>query len=303
MELFSRIVLLLIVAAGSVALYSAQTFRVATFNVENYIAGPSETRPLKTPAAKQKVRESLRALHADVLALQEIGETNALFELRQNLAREGLDYPYWEWVNGFDTNVHVAVLSRFAIAARRSHSRESFLLHGRRMFVSRGFAEVDIRPNPRYQFTMIVAHLKSKRPTAQADESEIRQEEALVLRDLIDRRLQANPNANLIVLGDLNDYPTARPIRTLIGRGRNVLIDTRPAEQNGDNARGASGRRITWTHHFAKEDTYSRLDYILISRAMAREWDEPGSFVFASPNWGLASDHRPILAQFRAQDE
>jgi hypothetical protein len=44
------------------------------------------------------------------------------------------------------------------------------------------------------------------------------------------------------------------------------LFDTRPAERNGDDPAGApSGhetRNITWTHFYAKEDTYSRIDYI-----------------------------------------
>jgi endonuclease/exonuclease/phosphatase family metal-dependent hydrolase len=52
-----------------------------------------------------------------------------------------------------------------------------------------------------------------------------------------------------------------------------------------------------------KEDTYSRLDYILISKGMAKEWVKEESYVLAIPNWGVASDHRPIVAGFVANDQ
>jgi endonuclease/exonuclease/phosphatase family metal-dependent hydrolase len=285
---------------------AAQTFRVATYNLENYLEEPVGTRPAKSPEGKRKIRESLQALNADVIALQEIGGTNALLELRESLKSEGLAYPHWELVHGWDTNIQVAVLSKFSLVARRPHTNESFLLFGRRFRVSRGFAEVDIQVNPNYAFTLITTHLKSRRPVPEADEAELREEEAKILREKIDARLSANPNVNLVVLGDLNDVKDSRSTREVIGRGRNGLIDTRPAERNGDNQPNPNPRfeprHITWTHHYGKEDTYSRIDYILLSRGMAREWMTNETFVLALPNWGTGSDHRPIVATFFAQD-
>ena len=112
--------------------------------------------------------------------------------------------------------------------------------------------------------------------------------------------MQANPNLNLVVLGDFNDTKDTKPIRTLIGRGRLALLDTRPAERNGDNQPAANERWdpawITWTHFYGKEDTYSRIDYILLSPGLAREWVKADTSVLALPNWGVASDHRPVVA-------
>src|SRR5271169_2481860 len=122
----------------------AETFRVAEYNVENYLDQPTESRPhVKSAEARNKVRESIRALNPDVLALEEMGGTNALLELRASLKADGLDYPYWEHVQGWDTNIHVAVLSRLPIVARRPHTNDNFLLDGRQFRVERGFAEVD----------------------------------------------------------------------------------------------------------------------------------------------------------------
>jgi endonuclease/exonuclease/phosphatase family metal-dependent hydrolase len=166
---------------------------------------------------------------------------------------------------------------------------------------------VDIQVNEHYSFTLIGAHLKSKRTIAEADEADMRLEEAKILREKIDALLTANPNVNLVVLGDFNDTHDSLPVRTIIGRGKKALVDTRPAERNGDEQphsdRRLAPRGVTWTHFFAKEDIYSRLDYICVSSGMAREWTPAETYVLALPNWGLGSDHRPITAGFEAEDK
>src|SRR5262245_13945066 len=286
---------------------ATETFRVATYHVENYLDQPAKTRHAKPLEAKAKVCEGILALKPDVIALQEMGSVAALQELRDSLKAEGLDFPYWNHVTGFDTNIHLAILSKFPFTALRPHPNDDFLLNGRRFHVSRGFAEADIQVNTNYSFTIIAAHLKSKRPIAQADEAELRQEEAKVLREKIEARFAANPNVNLVVLGDLNDTKDSMCIKEVIGRGKRKLVDTRPAERNGDNLSGFGStldhRNVTWTHYFATEDLYSRLDYVLLSPAMAREWVPDQTYILAISNWGLASDHRPLVATFEAADK
>jgi len=291
-----------LLAAATVNL-RADTFRVATYNVENYLDQPTATRgEVKSAAAKAKVRESIRAMHPDVIALEEMGTTNALMELRGSLKAEGEDFPYWEHINGPDPSIHVAVLSKFPIIARHPHPTENFLLDGRSFPVSRGFAEVQIQARPNFTFTLIAAHLKSKRPVPDADEGEERLGEARVLRGIVDGLLRANPDLPLIVLGDMNDVKNADSTRALMGRGKLKLTDTRPAERNGDNTPGSSARmeprNITWTDYYAKEDSYSRIDYILLSRAMVDHWLPAETYVATISNWGAGSDHRPIVAGF-----
>lgn len=285
----------------------AQTFRVAAYNVENYIDAPGGNRPVKPPASRAKVRESILAMKPDVLALEEIGSSNALLELQASLKTGGLDLPNWELVDGYDTNIHVAVLSRFPIVAWRPHTNDTFLLEGRLFHVSRGFGEMDIQVNPKFQFTLIAAHLKSRRPSPLAEEDEWRYEEAVALRHAIDARLDGNPKEKLVVLGDFNDVKDSKPVRAIMGRGKTRLFDTRPAEHNGDDpataGKGHETRNIAWTHYYAKDDVYSRVDYILISHAMERNWLPSETYVLSVPNWGLASDHRPVVAGFMAKDK
>jgi endonuclease/exonuclease/phosphatase family metal-dependent hydrolase len=288
-------------------LLRAELIRIAAYNLENYLDQPTETRRfVKSPEAKAKIRESIRALKPDVISLEEMGTTNALLELRTSLKAEGLDFPYWEHVSGFDTNIHVALLSRFPITARRPHTNENFLLDGRRFSVSRGFLEVDVQVNSNFSVTLLGAHLKSKRAVPEASEAELRLEEAKLLRARVSDILSANPNANLVILGDLNDTKDSQSTKAIVGTGNFKLVDTRPAERNGDDASNLNHRgsqmNVTWTYYYPVEDTYSRIDYILLSPAMARDWVKSETYVLALPNWGIGSDHRPIVAGFEVPD-
>jgi endonuclease/exonuclease/phosphatase family metal-dependent hydrolase len=230
------------------------------------------------------------------------GTANALLELRASLKADALDFPFWEHVTGADTNIHVAGLSKFPIVARRPHTNDNYLLDGRRMRISRGFAEMDIQVTSNFTFTLIAAHLKSRRPVPEADEAERRFQEAKLLHNIVDEHFNANSNVKLIVLGDFNDVKSSDSTGAIIGRGKIKLTDTRPAERNGDNAPNPvprfEPRNVTWTHYYGLEDSYSRIDYLMLSPALARDWVKPETYIPTIPNWGIGSDHRPIVATF-----
>ncbi len=285
---------------------AADSVRLASYNVENYILVTTASRRAKPEDSRNQVALVLKEVHPDILALQEIGGPPALEDLRSRLHRAGLDFPESELVQGWDTNIQVALLSRYPIVARRPHTRETYLASGRRLHVSRGILEADIRVGPDYLLTLFVVHLKSRRTSVTADEAEMRLEEARILREQVDRRLREDPQANIVVLGDLNDTRDSAPVRAVVGRGRHRLIDVRPAERNGDTSSSTEPRyvprTITWTHYYGKEDSYSRIDYVLLDANAERERVRDGAFIPAVPNWGRASDHRPVVVTLEARD-
>jgi len=231
-----------------------------------------------------------------------MGSTNALIELQGALKKSGLDLPFWDHVTGSDTNIHLALLSRFPITARRPRANESFLLGGRRFFVSRGFLDDDLEISPRFHLTLITAHLKSKLASPVADEEELREQEAILLRRLIDSHLAADPATALAVLGDFNDTKDSRTLKTILGRGPNALFDTRPVERvpSGTGNPAAETGGVAWTEHFAKEDIYSRIDYILLSHSLEKRWLKQETYILNLPDWDAASDHRPLVTGFSA---
>lgn len=280
------------------------TFRVASFNVENYLVRAVPGRVVKPLASREAVARHLVDLRPDVVALQEVGDADAVADLQSRLRARGLDLPHAHVVPGHDPSILVAVISRFPFLSRRSHTNESYLVDGRRLRSGRGIAEVMFEPSPGHRVLLLAGHLKSRRAVGAASESDMREQEAILLREKIDALLDEDMEANVVVCGDFNDVPGSPALRALMGRGVRALVDTRPAEPwQGPPGEGpAPGRWVTWTHYFAREDVFSRIDYILVSRGLAREWRREGTRVHGVPDWGMASDHRPIVAEFEPPD-
>jgi endonuclease/exonuclease/phosphatase family metal-dependent hydrolase len=279
----------------------AASLTVATYNLEIYLDAPAFDMKPKSREARRHIREAIRQMNPDVLALEEVGAPSALAELRDSLKAEGINFPEAEYVRGRDPNLHVAFLSKFPIVSRHPHTNESFLLQGRRFHPARGFGEIEIEVPGGPPVTLVAAHLKSKRQVGETDQEALRIEEASVLREILDEHLKANPKGYLILLGDLNDGIDTRALKTIMGRGRTKLFDTKPCERNGDSPEAAHGRyqrRIAWTHYYAKEELYSRIDYILTSPNLRSYFDPQESYIATLPDWGIASDHRPICARF-----
>ena len=93
----------------------AETFRVATYNVENYLDQPTETRHYaKSEAAKAQVRANLKALKPDIVALEEIGQLSALpirpgLQQRQQAEQPGrsLKHPWTPRIRSSSRTVRV----------------------------------------------------------------------------------------------------------------------------------------------------------------------------------------------------
>ncbi len=259
-------------------------------------------RSAKAADSRQAVVRVILSQRPDVLALQEVGSRADLDGLARELAALGLAYPHRQDLRVEEQAIRCAVLSRFPIRRDRSDENAEFLLYGRVYSVLRGITELDIQVSPHYEFTLFNVHLKSQLPTWYADQADYRLAEAVLLRKRIDGLLARAPERNFVVLGDLNDTPDSRVIRTVKGRGRDrALWDARPVELHSLATEGSQSR-ISWTHHFEKKDAYYRYDYLFLSPAMKPEWEPGSARIAVGREWALASDHRMICLTIRPED-
>jgi predicted extracellular nuclease len=140
-------------------------------------------------------------------------------------------------------------------------------------------------------FFVIANHFNSKggdqplygrsQPPDQVSETQ-RGQQATVLRGFVDQLLGVDPDAEVVVLGDLNDYPFSPPLQTLTAGGAlRDLIDTLPA-----------GERYSYVF----DGNSQTLDHALVSPAVA----DPGyDVVHVNAEFAdQASDHDPQVVRF-----
>jgi len=75
-----------------------------------------------------------------------------------------------------------------------------------RSFSSRGIIIADIVKGD-YEFTLILVHLKSKIERRLGESALKRDKQVKKLREIIKEKLELNPDANIVICGDFNDYP------------------------------------------------------------------------------------------------
>lgn len=271
----------------------AETLTVATYNVENYGVADRMTDEgyrkeyPKPEAEKRALRNVIRTLNADVLVLQEVGGSDYLAELQRDLRAEGCDYPQSYVLQGDDRDRHVAVLSRRPFKAVVPHPRLTFPYFGGTAVVKRGLIELTVAA-PGGEVTLFGLHLKS-RFTDRADDpmsAQRRLGEATAVRDAILARFPNPTEARFLILGDCNDGKTSKTLQRLRRRGETDVAHLLPA---------VDGRGETWTHAYRKEDTYSRVDHVLVSTALEPVVRGGAARIFDGPGVGEASDHRPVV--------
>ncbi len=265
-----------------------------TFNLHLY--GPADRNGTGVLAPKPEIeRNAVVAIIArerpDVLAVQEIGNPTVFAEFRYALEKAGLEYPHTEYLQRGQSELNMAVLSRFPITDPQPRTEDRYGLGAAEVAVLRGFIDVEIQVRPDYRFRLMMAHLKARVFHA-LGQTEMRRNEARLLNKHIRNYLKDNPEINLLVLGDLNDTFQSAALREVMGSQQQYMRDVRPADSVGD----------VWTHFNPGEDEYSRIDYLLVSEGMRPEVVPDKTRVVRHSMNVIASDHRPILGVFKARE-
>lgn len=277
----------------------AERVRIATYNVENYVStdrmvdGVFHQSYPKPEAEKSALRKVIQQTQADIIVFQEMGPLPYLKELQRDLKREGVDYPFAEILEAADEERHLAVLARRTLGVTK-HRDLSFDYFGTAQVMKRGMLELNVRVGGT-SLSVFVLHLKS-RFTDRPDDPESllrRTEEARASRNRILDRVGDLRSAAFLVMGDFNDGPKSKPLLALSRRGKTRILGALPASDS---------RGETWTHFFKKEETYSRIDYVLASSAIAFSVVGGCAKILDTPETSLASDHRPLVVEIELGD-
>ncbi len=277
----------------------AAALTVATYNVENYLItdrlvdGVYRSAYPKPEKEKRALGQVIAELAPDILALAEMGSAPFLADFQRELKQVGQNYPYSAMVTAADPDRHVAILSKVPFKEVHRYGVVPLTYFKQPDRVKRGVLEVVIATDAG-DVSIFIMHLKS-RYTDRPDDPQsalLRAAEAEAVRDLVLARYPHPAESKFLICGDWNDTRDSRPLRALQKRGNTVI---------GELLRATDSRGETWTHYYRREDSYSRIDYLLVSPALRPFVN--GSAAIIGDGLGVvgASDHRPVLVQLKLE--
>jgi endonuclease/exonuclease/phosphatase family metal-dependent hydrolase len=308
-------------------LATAETYTICHWNLENFGVTDrfidnqrvkAAMKPEKEINAEMKI---LKRINPDILGVCEVlqdPDQKYLKLLKQRLKEAGLDYPYLSTALGDDSRIQTVLFSRFPIAKDEPLTQETYKAtvqgtNGTTQEITkrpgRAILNCLIQVNDKTAVRVLYAHLKSKRayPEIISDEKDeagdtyVRRNEALIMKNAALRALQANPQEKLIMMGDFNDTPKSRTFKTILGlKDATVrMYDLWLKDYFGD----------MWTHYYIPENEYSRIDYMVVSEPLFHDWIAEKSYLYRCNqndpeefSHYTASDHRPLVAVFEADD-
>ncbi|MEO7098088.1 MAG: endonuclease/exonuclease/phosphatase family protein [Luteolibacter sp.] len=267
-----------------------------TYNVENWLVMDRyvDGKTLKNSPKPEKEKRAIIAIiarHApDIIGICEVGEASDLVEIQEKLKAAGLDLPNMHYTGGMDPTRHIGILSRFPIKSTAKPTETEYQLDGKTYSINRGILDATIEARGKtYRFVGV--HLKSKRDSEQGDQEAIRLHEVRLLRRHLDSIMLTDPSARIVLYGDFNDTRATPAIKAVTGNYNSPTYMTAlPAKDSHNEA---------WTHYWALNDIYSRIDYVMVSPALKPDTNFREAKVIDDADWNDASDHRAILATFK----
>lgn len=206
---------------------------------------------------RQLTGQAMKGVKADILGLQEVEGLDALKRFVGEFLR-GSDYTYKVVIDGNDPRlIDVALVSKYPFAYIRTHQFER--APGGKSFVfSRDCLEVGLQLSQHTILPVFVNHFKSM-VGGRAQTMARRRLQAEAVVRILKERFGSDPGeAAWVVLGDLNDYLPSPGLEPLLGQPwvENVVARLPQPER--------------WTHYYDDRQEYKQLDYLLLSKVLAR---------------------------------
>lgn len=268
---------------------------IATFNVRRFfdtvcdsgLCGAGDYEEVPTPTQfdykADTIAEAIVGFQADVVILAEVETQACLDALAERL---GDTYPTAVLgETGFAASVDVAILSRFPMVEVRRHADVPLQRpSGGQTWFSREFLEVHLDADG-HQLIVFAAHFKAKVD----DDPERRLAEATRARQIVDAVAAANPDALIVMGGDLNDTPDSPPLMALLADAgmKRVAEELVPDD---------------WTYSY--QGVHQAIDHLLLSTAATGGQHIPGTthvFRGEGNNGYGGSDHDALRANFRVE--
>lgn len=275
---------------------SADEIRFMAYNIENYLTmtryvkGGGKVSSPKDPKEVAALVKIIVGEKPDILGICEIGTEADLKDLQSRLKAEGLELPHYVHTGGIDSTRRLGILSAFPIAGNHSKRELVYEISGHERMMGRGILDVTIDlPGGTTHF--IGLHLKSKRELEDFDQAEIRLNEARLAREHCDAIFSEDPNARIVLYGDMNDTRKTPPLAMLMGKYKS---DTYMGDVFAKDS-----REHLWTHFWSYQQQYARFDWVMISPAVYPDVDKESSYIADPDIWNDASDHRAVIVTLK----
>jgi endonuclease/exonuclease/phosphatase family metal-dependent hydrolase len=289
---FSTVALSLCTISLLPSIALAAQIRVATWNICNYLICDRRVNGQFRPAypkpeiEKTAIRKILHVVQPDILALQEIGGISFLKELQNDLSIEGTHYPFFALIEANDPDRKIAVLSKYPFKAVVPHTGIQFTLQGQQQYVKRGLLELQFETYGK-TWTLYIVHLRSHYTThAAIDNQEEREAESRAIAAFIRKAHPLKAHTYFLIAGDFNNTLGTIPLKAFLKTGKYTFTRRVPA---------ADSLGAVWTHYYAKEGIYSRIDYILASPDFWPHIANQTAYIAdLMPESSIGSDHRLV---------
>ena len=267
----------------------AETIRIATLNLDNYLSidrrveGRWRPNYPKPEVEKAALRTLILKTAPQVLAVQEIGSWAHLRELQRDLVTEGITYPHLALIEAADPDRHIAVLSQITFSQIIEVDYLAFPYFSNHQPVQRGLLEV-VFSTQGIRWSLFNLHLKSRYTNRRDDpQSRRRREgEAATIAQHINQKYPLHTQPHFLIVGDFNDTPADRTPRLLTQeQGQRVAAHIPCFDIYGE----------PWTYYYAKKDAYYCFDGVLVSPALLSHVKQ-GRGVVVDARRG--SDHRLV---------
>ncbi len=272
---------------------------IATYNVKNFfddVDDPTHEDDLpKTSAVEAKIKSlggAIRLINADILALQEV-ENKALLTKLNTQELAGLGYKELRLIEGNDMRgIDVALLSKYSVTGLKSHIQDRFQgvdgdtnTYG----FSRDCLEVTIEAPLGQTVTLLINHLRALSYGNDENEAILRRHaQANRVREISDEILKRSPDANLAIVGDLNDTPNSKTL-SLIKQTISPLFNLLELAP-------------TDTQYTVKyQEGPMQFDYILVAPGLKKDYREGSVKALHDDIFRSVSDHYPVIASFDLQ--